>query len=279
MQRSAAAQRHGLLRRKGSLRDSALGAVAIAAALIFAAFVALSVLALVVHSPPHTVAAALRGSAFTQALSLSLRTTAASAALIAVFGTPLAGVLALRFRGRAALETLVMLPVVLPPVVAGLALLLAFGRAGLLGHALRAFGVELPFTTAAVVLAQTFVAAPFYIIAAKDAFARVGLDRVEVAATLGARPAYIFLRVVLPPALPALASGLALAAARALGEFGATITFAGNLPGVTQTMPIAVYMAAQGDIDTSIAIAVVMLIISYGALFAVRSLYSGEAAP
>ncbi|MBC5824911.1 MAG: molybdate ABC transporter permease subunit [Candidatus Eremiobacteraeota bacterium] len=239
------------------------------------AFIALTLFALLVHSPVVKIVSALHREVVLQALVLSLRTTLVCAVVIVIVGTPLAALLARPFAGRAAVETLITLPIVLPPVVAGLALLLAFGRAGLLGKALAVFGLELPFTTAAVVLAQIFVAAPLYIIAAKDAFARADPDWTDAAATLGASPAYVFMRIIMPPAFPALLSGLALASARALGEFGATITFAGNLPGVTQTMPVAVYMAAQGDMDSSIAIAVVMLAISYGALLGVRLLGSG----
>jgi molybdate transport system permease protein len=251
-------------------RDVTLTATAVLFGAIFVLFVALSLLALVLRVAPPGLLSMLRNTVVSQALWLSLATSTASLAVTVVFGTPLAALLATPFRGRSLLETLVTLPVVLPPVVGGLALLLAFGRAGLLGGALNAFGLHLPFTTAAVVLAQTFVSAPLYVAVAKSAFARTDQRQLEAAFTLHASRAYAFLRVVLPPALPALLGGATLAWARALGEFGATITFAGNLPGVTQTMPIAVYVAAQTDLQSSIIIAVVLMVLSYGALLAVR---------
>ncbi len=192
-------------------RDSTLCAVAVALSAIFVLFVVVALVALVLRASPQAFADALRSPIVSQALWLSLKTSAISALLIAVCGTPLAALLSRPFRGRHALETLVTLPVVLPPVVGGLALLLAFGRAGLLGRELELFGVHLPFTTAAVILAQTFVAAPLYIAVAKSAFARVDPDLIDAAATLRASRTYTFARVIIPPALPALAGGLALA--------------------------------------------------------------------
>jgi molybdate transport system permease protein len=251
-------------------RDTTLGVAGIALAGAFVAFTVIALLALVLRVTPTAFVGALHSPIVSEALWLSLRTSVISALIIALCGTPLAALLSQPFRGRAALETLITLPVVLPPVVGGLALLLAFGRAGLLGRELHLLGVELPFTTAAVVLAQTFVAAPLYIAVAKSAFARVDPQLIEAAATLRASKTYTFARVIIPPAIPALAGGLALAWARALGEFGATIMFAGNLPGVTQTMPVAVYVTAQTDLDAAIAVAVVLMVLSYGALLIVR---------
>ncbi len=258
-----------------ALRDSTVSAVGIALAVIFVLFIVVALAALVLRVSPQAFGAALRSQIVLQALWLSLKTSALCALIIAVCGTPLAALLTRPFRGSHALETLVTLPVVLPPVVGGLALLLAFGRMGLLGRQLDMFGIHLPFTTAAVVLAQTFVAAPLYIAVAKSAFARVDPNLVDAAATLRASRTYTFVRVIIPPALPALAGGLALAWARALGEFGATITFAGNLPGVTQTMPIAVYMSAQTDLQPAITVAVVLMVLSYGALLVVRRAAGG----
>jgi len=190
--------------------------------------------------------------------------------LIVAAGTPLALLLARHFKGRELLEAFVGLPVVLPPVVAGLALLLAFGRMGLLGHAMYAFVIGLPFSMAAVVIAQVVVAGPLYVIAARNAFERTDPDLIDAAATLRASFTYTAMRVIIPPALPALGAALALAWARALGEFGATITFAGNLPGVTQTMPIAVYIEAEDNLSAAIALALILLFVSFLVLAASR---------
>jgi molybdate transport system permease protein len=260
---------------RAAARDLAIGTAALVLAAIFVAFAAIALLALVARVNPSSLLAALRSPVVSEALWLSLRTSLFSALVIALCGTPLAALLSRPFRGRAALETLVTLPVVLPPVVGGFALLLAFGRAGLLGRELDVLGLHIAFSTTAVVMAQTFVAAPLYITVAKSVFARVDQDVLDAAATLRASRAYTFVRVILPSALPALAGGLALAWTRALGEFGATITFAGNLPGVTQTMPIAVYIAAQTDLQAAIAIAVILMVLSYVALLAVRRVSGG----
>jgi len=254
------------------LRDSAVSISSAAFGALFLAIVAVAILALIAHAPAAGIIDALRGDVVRQALGVSFVTTLISAVLILAAGTPLALLLARRFRGRELLEAFVGLPVVLPPVVAGLALLLAFSRMGLLGRALHAFGIELPFSMAAVVIAQVVVAAPLYIIAAKNAFERTDPDVIDAAATLRASFTYTALRVIVPPALPALGAALALAWARALGEFGATITFAGNLPGVTQTMPIAVYVVGQTDLDSAIAISLILLVVSFVVLAASRML-------
>jgi molybdate transport system permease protein len=253
-------------------RDTALGATAITLAALFGAFTGLPLAALLLRLPMGSVADMMHQPIVLQALRLSFETTCAAALLTVLGGTPIAALLTRDFRGRDALASLITLPLVLPPVVAGLGLLLAFGRAGLLGHALSVFGMSVPFSTAAVVLAQTFVAAPLYINAARSAFARADDELLDAAATLRASPVYAFARIVIPPALPALGAGLSLSAARGLGEFGATITFAGNLPGVTQTMPLAAYVAAQSDMDAAVAISVVLACASYGALLAAGAL-------
>jgi molybdate transport system permease protein len=160
---------------------------------------------------------------------------------------------------------------VLPPTVAGVALLTAFGRNGLAGHALAAFGVTLPFTTLGVVVAQAFVAAPFFIGAARAGFTEVDRKYLDAAATLRASPLRAFLMVLGPLAAPALLAGAATGWARALGEFGATITFAGNMPGVTQTMPLAVYLALQSDLDAAIALSVLLLLFSLTILLTIRA--------
>lgn len=254
------------------VRDASISFAAVAAAALCVAFVLVAILGLVAHASAASIVVELKNPVVLDALLLSLKTTAAAAALIVVFGTPLAALLSRPFHGRAVVETIVTLPAVLPPVVAGLALLLAFGRLGLIGHLLGEGGIQIAFSSVAVVLAQTFVAAPFYVVAARSAFERVDPELVDAAASLGASPPYAFLRVVLPPAIPALVAGLALAWARALGEFGATITFAGNLPGVTQTMPLAVYVEGQEDLQAAVAIALVLLAVSFCALLASRLL-------
>ncbi len=217
-------------------------------------------------------------AALRQAMALSLATSALSLVLIVAFGTPLAFALARRrFPGSRALNVLIDLPIVLPPSVAGIALLLAFGRFGLVGRPLESLGITVGFTTAAVVLAQTFVAAPFFVRAAIGAFARIDRDLEEAAADLGSGPWRTLLRVTLPLALPALAAGAVLAWARALGEFGATIMFAGNFPGVTRTMPLAIYSAfGGGDLETAILLAAALLLASGLTLGIVRAVGGRE---
>jgi molybdate transport system permease protein len=200
-----------------------------------------------------------------------LFTTTTSLAFVIACGTPLAWVIA---RGRARLwrvvETVVELPVVLPPAVAGVALLLAFGRRGLLGPPLAALGVGLPFSRAAVVLAQSFVAAPFYVLGAVVAFRRLDPDLVLVARTLGASWPRVFFTVALPLSRPALAGGAGLCWARALGEFGATLMFAGNLEGRTQTLPLAIYTALESDLRTAQSLSLVLVAVAFALLVGLR---------
>lgn len=204
---------------------------------------------------------ALRSPMVGPALWLSGWTSAVSLAVVVVGGTPLAWGLA---RGRWGwLESAVRLPLVVPPAVAGVALLMAFGRMGVLG-------TSLAFTTAAVVLAQVFVAAPFYVQAATDAFRGVDEGLLDVAKTLGARRVRRFFAVVVPVAAPGLVSGAAMCWARALGEFGATLMFAGNLPGATQTMPLAIYTAMSGDLAAARAMSVVLMAVAFGLLWVLR---------
>jgi molybdate transport system permease protein len=237
----------------------------------FFLFLGIPLAALLLREPPALLWATLQQPEVFLALQLSLITTIISTALTVVFGLPVAYVLArTRFAGRRVLETLVTMPTVLPPVVAGVALLITFGRFGLLGRYLTPLGITLPFTTVAVVMAQVFVSSPFFVNSA-----RAGLEqldpRYETAAyTLRASPLYTFWRVTLPLIRPALLSGAGLAWARALGELGATITFAGSFPGVTETMPIAVYTAAESDLETAVAISVVLLAVSFAILLALR---------
>lgn len=237
----------------------------------FFLFLGMPLAALIIREPPAMLWQAIQQPEAIEALQLSIVTTCISTLLSVVFGLPVAYTLARhRFRGRAFLETLVTMPTVLPPVVAGVALLITFGRFGLLGRYLSPLGIELPFTTVAVVMAQMFVSAPFFINSAKAGLEQLD-RRYELAAyTLRASPLYTFWRVVLPLIRPALLAGAGLAWARALGELGATITFAGNFPGITETTPIAVYIAAESDLDAAVSLSVVLLAVSFGVLLALR---------
>ena len=223
--------------------------------------------------------AALGDPVVLDALSLSLGTTAVSLVLTVALGAPLAYVLARRrFRGSALLETVVDLPIVLPPSVAGLALLLVFGRRGLVGSSLEVIGVTIPFTTIAVILAQMFVAAPFFVRSARAGFAAVDRDLEDAARVDGAAERQVFRWITVPLARSALAAGLVMSWARALGEFGATIMFAGNVEGRTQTLPLVVYGEfGAGDLDASIAAAAILVLAAFGVLIAVRLLGWGRA--
>jgi len=210
------------------------------------------------------------------ALLLSLVTTAISIVLTVTFGLPLAWLMARgTFRGSWLVETIVDLPIVLPPAVAGLGLLLVFGRRGLIGDTL---GLSIPFTTFAVILAQTFVSAPFFIRSARTGFLNVDQDLEAAARVDGASELQLFRRITAPLAATALAAGLVMAWARALGEFGATIMFAGNIEGRTQTLPLVVYGEFQGgDLDASVAAAAILILAAFGVLVAVRILHWGRA--
>jgi molybdate transport system permease protein len=206
-----------------------------------------------------------------EALRLSLLTTSLVLLVALLLGSPLALLLARsRFRGIGLLDSLIDLPIVLPPAVAGLALLVTFGRRGLLGGPLGAVGIELPFTTAAVVLASLFVAAPFYVRAARSGFLAVPREFEEAARVEGATEWQVFRYVTAPVAAPALFGGAILCWARALGEFGATIMFAGQFPGRTQTMPLAIYAALESDTDAALGLSVMLLAISFALLMLFR---------
>ncbi|GAB4098064.1 ABC transporter permease [Sinomonas halotolerans] len=197
------------------------------------------------------------------ALRLSLGTAAASTVLVLLLGVPLALALARgTLPGLRVLRGLVLLPLVLPPVVGGLALLYTFGRLGLVGRWLDVAGVQLAFTTAAVVMAQAFVSLPFLVVSLEGALRTAGGRYEAVAATLGASPTHAFRRVTLPLVLPGLASGTVLAFARSLGEFGATLTFAGSLQGVTRTLPLEVYLQREADPDAAVALALVLVAVA-----------------
>ena len=241
------------------------------AALAFA-FLVLPLLALVLRAPWRTLPAELFGPEVGPALRLSLISASAATVICLVLGVPLAWVLArATFPGRRMVRALVTVPLVLPPVVGGVALLMLLGRRGLIGQYLDAwFGLTLPFSTAAVVIAETFVAMPFLVIAVEGALR--GADRrfEDAAATLGASRWTTFRRVTLPLIAPGVTAGAVLCFARALGEFGATITFAGSFPGVTRTMPIAVYLALETDPPAAIALSLVLLVVSVAVLASLR---------
>ena len=236
------------------------------------AFLALPLAALVVRAPWRHIPADLAAPGVLTALRLSLVCSLGALAVSIVLGVPLAWLLArVPFRGRNIVRAFVVLPMVLPPVVGGVALLLAFGRNGIAGQWLDlAFGVSLPFTTAGAILAEAFVAMPFLVITVEAGLRAMDRRYEDAAATLGAGRWTTFRRVTLPLIAPALGAGAALCWARALGEFGATITFAGNLPGSTQTVPLAVYLALQSNPDAAITLSLVMLVVCLTVLIALR---------
>jgi molybdate transport system permease protein len=241
-------------------------------ALIAILFLLLPLAGLLIRAPWGRLGAALSGTDATQALTLSLWTATVSTAISMVIGVPLAWVLARSsFPGQRLLRALVTLPLVLPPVVGGVALLLAFSRTGIVGRYLDSwFGLTIPFTPLAVVMAETFVAMPFLIITVEGAFRSADQGFEEAAATLGAKWLTVFRRITLPMVAPSLGAGAVLCWARALGEFGATITFAGSFPGQTETMPIAVYYALENDPDAAIALSLVLLVVSVVVLVSLR---------
>lgn len=226
-----------------------------------AAFVLLPLVAIVAKVDWPNFIDLVTSESSRQALSLSLRTSAASTLICVLIGVPMALVLARRsFPGQSVLRSLVLLPLVLPPVVGGLALLYTFGRRGLLGSTLEVMGLQIAFSTIAVVLAQTFVALPFLVVSLEGSLRTAGHRYETVAASLGAGPTTVFRRVTLPLVLPGLLAGAVLSFARALGEFGATITFAGSLQGVTRTLPLEIYLQRESDPDAAVALALVLVV-------------------
>lgn len=206
------------------------------------------------------------------ALVLSLQTATASTAVCILLGTPMAVVLARgRFRGLSVLRALVLLPLVLPPVVGGIALLYTFGRQGLLGHQLELLGVRVAFSTAAVVLAQSFVSLPFLVVSLEGALRSAGSGYEHIAATLGAGPTTVLRTVTLPLVLPGLVSGAVLSFARSLGEFGATLTFAGSLQGVTRTLPLEIYLQRESDADAAVALSLLLIVVAAAIVIASAS--------
>ncbi len=252
------------------LRGAPRSVVAVAAAAVL--LLALPVLALVQRAPWSELTSLLTRREVVDALGVSLVVSLLAAAIVLVLGTPLAWMLArVDLPLRRLVRALVLLPMVLPPVVGGTALLFALGRRGLFGQWLdRWFDLTLPFTTAGAVVAATFVALPFYVVTVEGALRTSSEDLEQVASTLGAGPVAVLRRITLPRLLPAMGAGLALAWARALGEFGATITFAGNLPGRTRTLPLATFQALESDPEAAIALSLVLLTVSLAVLVPTR---------
>jgi molybdate transport system permease protein len=248
-----------------------------AAACVALAFLVLPIVAIFVHTSPGRLVSQLSSDVVKDAFAVSIKTSLVAQACIVVFGTPTAYLIATRrFPLRPLVVTLVELPLVLPPAVAGIGLLAAFGRLGLLGSTLDALGLSIPFTQAAVTIAVAFVASPLYIRQAIAAFEGVDPDLVSASRTLGVGPVRTFGRVVLPLARAGLAAGLALSFARGLGEFGATIMFAGSLQGVTQTLPLAIYAQFDQDFDAALAMGAALVLISLVLLLALRLLLSWQ---
>ncbi|HZO77579.1 MAG TPA: molybdate ABC transporter permease subunit [Solirubrobacteraceae bacterium] len=247
-------------------------AVVVGATIVIAvvmAFLLLPIVALFTYQPVHDLINNFGAKVATDAILVSLKTNAIAFAIMIALGTPFAYLIGRRrFRGRSVVITLVEVPLVMPPAVAGLGLLVAFGRFGLLGHTLTVLGIDLAFTQAAVVLAILFVASPFYLRGAIAAFEGVDSTLLDVAGTLGAGPLRRMLRVAVPLATAGLGAAAALAFARGVGEFGATILFAGSFQGTTQTLPLAVYSLFDANLDQAIAIGVLLIIVSAAILLA-----------
>jgi molybdate transport system permease protein len=252
-------------------RRALAGTAVFAAAAVALTFLLLPIVAIFARVPPGHLVEQLTNPVVKDALVLSLEANVVAQALVLLFGTPAAYLLATRrFRGRSAAVLLVELPLVLPPAVAGIGLLAAFGRYGLLGGPLDALGIRVGLTRAAVVIAVAFVSSPLYIRQAIAVFEGIDPDVVAASRTLGAGPARTFFRVVLPLSRRGLAAGEALAFARGLGEFGATIMFAGNLQGVTQTLPLAIYTAFDLDFAVALSMSALLVVVSGALLVALR---------
>lgn len=252
----------------------------LALAALLGALLALPLAGIVLRVNPAALVAQLNDPAVRQSLWLSAVTSLLAMVISVALGLPMAALLATRdFPGKRAIEVLMDLPMVIPPTVAGFALLMAFGRAGLLGSSLSAFGITLPFTTAGVVVAQVFMSAPFLVGAARAGFAAVDQRYIDAAATLRAGEVYSFLRVRLPLALPSVIAGAGMCWARALGEFGATITFAGNMAGSTRTVPLDVYLLLQEDLDKAATLSLLLVVMAVVLLVAMRQAGLGLFAP
>lgn len=238
---------------------------------IFLIFITVPLVSLFTRISVQDLLAALTSQAAMSALMLSAVTALVSTVVVVIFGTPLAYINArVKYPGRNIVDTLTDLPIVLPPTVAGLALLMAFGANGLIGQYFSVFGVKIAFTTAAVIIAQIFVSSPFYIRQARSSFEAVDVEYEYASRTLGAGVFSTFFRVTLPLAASSLLSGIIMTFARALGEFGATMMFAGNLPEKTQTMPLAIYSELQSDMAVSVALAIVLVVFSFAIILIVK---------
>ena len=260
---TATPARGGPIRRHATLGRVTFGVATLTVSVIVCAFLALPIVALITYQPIGRLIDGFGAKVAADAILVSVETNAIAFVLMVAFGTPFAYVVARRrFPGRSAVITLVEVPLVMPPAVAGLGLLVAFGRFGLLGHTLGALGIDLAFTRAAVVIAVLFVASPFYLRGAIAAFESVDPVLLDVAGTLGAGPARRMLRVAIPLARAGLGAAAAVAFARGVGEFGATILFAGSFQGTTQTLPLAVYSLFDANLDQAISIGVLLIIVS-----------------
>ncbi|MEZ5237858.1 MAG: ABC transporter permease [Microthrixaceae bacterium] len=259
------------------LRPLARRPVTAAAALLAVAFISVPLVSLVTRAPWSELPGQLTSAAATEAIRLSMLTSFTAAGLACALGLPLAWCLGrLEFPGRALVRALVLLPMVLPPVVGGVALLGAFARSAPIGSWLHdTFGIQLTFSPAGVVLAQTFVALPFFVITVEAALRSMDRRLEEAAATLGARPAQVFTRVTVPTILPSILAGAVLAWARALGEFGATITFAGNIAGRTRTLPLAVYLELESRPEVAVSLSIVLLAVSLLVIVSLRERWLG----
>lgn len=260
-------------RRRPEGGDVLASGLAVAALALLAGFISLPILSLIVWTVSEDSWRAMASPEARDALLLSIKTTSISMLIIVAVGTPAAYVLARsEFPGKRLVDSLIDIPAVLPPSAAGIALLLAFGKLGLLGRYLDVFGVQITFTTAAVVIAEVFVAAHFYVRQAAVGFSQVRRDVEEAAMVDGASRYAVFTRVTVPLALPALVAGAVMAWARALGEFGGTIIFAGSFQGVTQTVPLAIYAALQSNLDAAVALSVLVLGFAFTVILAGRYL-------
>jgi molybdate transport system permease protein len=234
-------------------------------------YLALPILALFLRITPAMFFTTIHDSVVSSALWLSLYTTTITLAVVIIIGTPFAYFHSqYKYPGKVIVDTLIDLPLVLPPAVAGVALLMLYGRAGVLGRYFNMFGISIAFTTLAVIMAQIFVASPFYLRQAKSLFEQLDPAYEQTARTLGASSLRTLTKVILPMTAGGLVSGAVMTFGRALGEFGATIMFAGNLPGVTQTMPLAVYVGIESNVNVGLTISIVLVIISFGIMIAVR---------
>ncbi len=245
--------------------------------LLFLIFISVPLVSLFTRVGIEDLLYAITSEAAINALCLSAVTAVISTIIVIIFGTPLAYINArIPYRGRNIVDTLTDLPIILPPTVAGLALLMAFGANGLLGQYFSIFGIRIAFTTTAVVLAQIFVASPFYLRQARSSFEAIDIEYEYASRTLGAGPLKTLFKVTLPLAFGSLLSGVIMTFARALGEFGATMMFAGNLAGKTQTMPLAIYSELQSDMSISVALAILLVVFSFGIILIVKYLGARE---